>query len=69
MDIDPDEIVTVELDTYDWERSYSRLLTRRQLGELLLHFDDMADETEAAYERNRAQRVASFLGHGGAVEK
>ncbi|MGA4881641.1 hypothetical protein [Streptomyces lydicamycinicus] len=69
MDIDPDEIVTVELDTYDWERSYSRLLTLRQLGELLLHFDDMADETEAAYERNRTQPVASSLGHGGAVEE
>ncbi|WP_328546696.1 hypothetical protein [Streptomyces platensis] len=64
MDIDPDEIVTVELDTYDWERSYSRLLTRRQLGELLLHFDDMADQTEATYEEGaqhnqRAELVAA----------
>ncbi|MFI0908704.1 hypothetical protein ACH4TE_35105 [Streptomyces sioyaensis] len=54
MDIDPDEIVTVELDTYDWESSYSRLLTRSQLGELLLRFDDMADETETAYEERTA---------------
>ncbi|WP_159031838.1 hypothetical protein [Streptomyces lydicus] len=54
MDIDPDEIVTVALDTYDWEHSYSRLLTRRQLGELLLRFDDMADETETAYEERTA---------------
>ncbi|MFG2206081.1 hypothetical protein [Streptomyces sp. NPDC048638] len=54
MDIDPNEIVTVQLDTYDWEHSYSRLLTRRQLGELLLRFDDMADQTEAAYEERAA---------------
>lgn len=54
MDIDPNEIVTVQLDTHDWEHSYSRLLTCRQLGELLLSFDDMADKTEAAYEEGPA---------------
>ncbi|MFC5719882.1 hypothetical protein ACFP1Z_06775 [Streptomyces gamaensis] len=54
MTYDPDEIVTVELDCHEWERSYTRLLTRRQLGELLLSLDTMADETEAAYEEGTA---------------
>ncbi|MFD6968234.1 hypothetical protein [Streptomyces sp. NPDC059949] len=50
MDVDPDEIVTVELDCWDWDRAYSRRLTRRQLGELLLTLDEMADSTEVASE-------------------
>ncbi|MFF3689877.1 hypothetical protein [Streptomyces sp. NPDC002187] len=54
MGPEPDETVTVELDCLSWEHGYARLLTRRQLGELLLRFDAMADETEAAYEAERA---------------
>ncbi|MFF4549247.1 hypothetical protein [Streptomyces sp. NPDC001435] len=49
MDIDPDEIVTVELrwDNGGWlPETYSRDLTRRQLGDLLLQVDDMAAEAE-----------------------
>ncbi|MBA2950336.1 hypothetical protein [Streptomyces himalayensis] len=48
MDIDPDEIVTVELrwDNDGLPTTYSRDLTRRQLGELLLQVDDMAAETD-----------------------
>ncbi|MEU8524866.1 hypothetical protein AB0C77_04595 [Streptomyces sp. NPDC048629] len=48
MEIDPDEIVTVELtwDNYGLPETYSRDLTRRQLGNLLLKVDDMACETE-----------------------
>ncbi|MDX3226090.1 hypothetical protein [Streptomyces sp. ME19-01-6] len=50
MDIDPDEIVTVELDCDGWPSPYARDITRRQLGELLLLLDDMAAETETAQE-------------------
>lgn len=52
MDIDPDEIVTVELswDNDGLPEAYSRDITRRQLGNLLVQFDDMAGETEAAQE-------------------
>lgn len=49
MDIDPNEIVNVELrwDNGGWlPETYSRDLTRRQLGNLLLHVDDMAADTE-----------------------
>ncbi|MFG2789974.1 hypothetical protein [Streptomyces sp. NPDC048419] len=49
MDIDPDEIVTVELswDNDGLPESYSREITR-QLGNLLLQVDDLAADTEAA---------------------
>ncbi|MFF8317151.1 hypothetical protein ACF06V_08290 [Streptomyces bobili] len=52
MDIDPDEIVTVELgwDNDGLPTTYSREITRRQLGNLLLQVDDMADKTETAQE-------------------
>lgn len=48
MDIDPDEIVTVELrwDNDGLPATYSRDLTRRQLGNLLIQVDDMASVTE-----------------------
>jgi hypothetical protein len=48
MDIDPDQIVTVELswDNDGLPETYSRDLTRRQLGNLLLQVDDMAADTE-----------------------
>ncbi|MFC8095253.1 hypothetical protein [Streptomyces sp. NPDC057301] len=52
MDIDPDEIVTVELswDNDTGPTTYSRDLTRRQLGNLLLQVDDMAADTDARRE-------------------
>jgi hypothetical protein len=48
MDIDPDEIVTVELswDNEGLPTIYSRDLTRRQLGDLLVQVDSMAADTE-----------------------
>ncbi|MGW0337680.1 hypothetical protein ACWD0J_38735 [Streptomyces sp. NPDC003011] len=48
MDIDPNEIVTVELawDNDGLPTTYSRDITRRQLGNLLMQVDDMAAETE-----------------------
>ncbi|MET7911526.1 hypothetical protein ABZS98_25300 [Streptomyces avermitilis] len=48
MDIDPDEIVTVELrwDNDGLPETYSRDITRRQLGDLLMQVDDMAVETD-----------------------
>ncbi|MER5445491.1 hypothetical protein ABT065_07615 [Streptomyces sp. NPDC002764] len=48
MDIDPNEIVTVELvwDNDGLPTTYSRDITRRQLGNLLKQIDDMAAETE-----------------------
>ncbi|MBW5485726.1 hypothetical protein [Streptomyces bambusae] len=48
MDIGPDDTVVVELDCDEWPRSYSRVLAWRQLGELLLKFDELADATEGA---------------------
>jgi hypothetical protein len=53
VDIDPDEIVTVELgwDNDGLPATYSRDLTRRQLGNLLMQIDDLAFETETATER------------------
>ncbi|MFF3618196.1 hypothetical protein [Streptomyces sp. NPDC002467] len=39
------EVVTVELDWGDLDEPYRRDLTRQQLGQLLLNFDDMADTT------------------------
>ncbi|WP_328431971.1 MULTISPECIES: hypothetical protein [unclassified Streptomyces] len=52
MDIDPDEIVTVELawDNNGLPTTYSRDITRRQLGNLLLQIDDLADTAEATQE-------------------
>lgn len=48
MDIEPDEIVTVELrwDNEGLPTTYSRDITRRQLGDLLLQIDTMAADTE-----------------------
>ncbi|MFC7219926.1 hypothetical protein ACFQLX_17405 [Streptomyces polyrhachis] len=48
MDIDPDEIVAVELrwDNDGLPETYSRDITRRQLGDLLMQVDDMAAETD-----------------------
>ncbi|MER6612693.1 hypothetical protein [Streptomyces xantholiticus] len=46
MDIDPDEVVTVELDCDGWTEPYSRDITRRQLGELLVQLDGMSDATD-----------------------
>ncbi|MEW2082096.1 hypothetical protein [Streptomyces sp. NPDC005283] len=48
MDINPDEVVSVELDCDGWTAPYARDITRRQLGDLLLQLDDMADTTETA---------------------
>ena len=52
MDIDPEEIVTVELtwDNDGLTEIYSRDITRRQLGNLLVQVDDMAADTETARE-------------------
>ncbi|MEU9776832.1 hypothetical protein [Streptomyces sp. NPDC047968] len=53
MDIDPNEIVTVEMrwDNGGWlPETYSRDITCRQLGELLIQIDDMAADTEDAKE-------------------
>ncbi|MFF4804017.1 hypothetical protein ACFY1U_37520 [Streptomyces sp. NPDC001351] len=48
MDIDPDEVVTVELrwDNDGLPTIYSSDITRRHLGDLLLQIDDMAAETD-----------------------
>jgi hypothetical protein len=48
MDIDPNQVVTVELnwDNDGYPETYARDLTRRQLGDLLVRIDDMAGETE-----------------------
>ncbi|MEU5104107.1 hypothetical protein AB0H07_17715 [Streptomyces sp. NPDC021354] len=53
MDIDPDEIISLELswDNGGWlPETYSRDITRRQLGKLLLQLDDMAGDTEESQE-------------------
>ncbi|MEU1311733.1 hypothetical protein ABZ419_22965 [Streptomyces cinnamoneus] len=53
MDIDPEEIVTVEMywDNGGWMPNlYSRNVTRHQLANLLLQLDDMAEATAAARE-------------------
>ncbi|MFG2954308.1 hypothetical protein ACGF5O_11315 [Streptomyces sp. NPDC048291] len=48
MDIDPDEIVTVELhwDNDGLPTTYRRDITRRHLGDLLMQIDDMAAQTD-----------------------
>ncbi|WP_406050672.1 hypothetical protein OG280_23990 [Streptomyces virginiae] len=50
MDIDPHEVVSVEMDWDLLDQPYTRRVTRLQLGELLLQLDDMADQTEAEEE-------------------
>ncbi|MEU8547819.1 hypothetical protein AB0C81_12605 [Streptomyces roseoverticillatus] len=50
MDDDPDEVLVIELECDDWPAPYSRTLTRRQLGELLLLLDDMPEETAVVQE-------------------
>ncbi|MEU6294061.1 hypothetical protein [Streptomyces erythrochromogenes] len=42
---DADEVLTVALDWDDLDTPYTRDVTRRQLGELLLRLDDMAGDT------------------------
>ncbi|WP_267242847.1 hypothetical protein [Streptomyces sp. PR69] len=56
MDIDPNEIVTVELrwDNDGLPETYSRDITRRRLGDLLLQLDDMTDTTTAAAQEDVA---------------
>ncbi|MGW0899071.1 hypothetical protein ACWD0G_19115 [Streptomyces goshikiensis] len=53
MDIDPNDTFVVEIDCDEWSSSYSRVLTWRQLGELLLKFDELADATEGSPCSNR----------------
>ncbi|MFD9334259.1 hypothetical protein ACFWBF_07535 [Streptomyces sp. NPDC060028] len=53
MDIDPNDTFVVEIDCDEWPSSYSRVLTWRQLGELLLKFDELAAVTEGAAYSNR----------------
>ncbi|MEW2084177.1 hypothetical protein [Streptomyces sp. NPDC005283] len=48
MDAYAEEIVTIELDSDGWPAPYVRDVTRRQLGELLLQLDNMADATADA---------------------
>ncbi|MGW7312655.1 hypothetical protein [Streptomyces sp. NPDC054865] len=50
MDIDPFEVVTLEMKWDGLDRPYAKRLTRLQLGELLMQVDDMAGETEAEQE-------------------
>ncbi|MFF2792154.1 hypothetical protein ACFVT6_36280 [Streptomyces sp. NPDC058049] len=50
MDIDPFEVVTLEMNWDGLDQPYTRRLTRLRLGELLLQLDDMADQTEAEEE-------------------
>ncbi|MEV7613953.1 hypothetical protein [Streptomyces sp. NPDC089799] len=42
---DAEYVLTVELDWEDLDQPYTRQITRRQLGQLLLQLDDMADDT------------------------
>ncbi|MET9572557.1 hypothetical protein ABZY34_26135 [Streptomyces virginiae] len=42
---DADYVLTVALDWEDLDAPYTRDITRRQLGELLLQLDDMAGDT------------------------
>ncbi|MEU8993450.1 hypothetical protein AB0C95_01285 [Streptomyces caniferus] len=46
MTINPDDIVTIELDCAGWRAPYVRDITRHQLAELLLQLDDMAADAE-----------------------
>ncbi|MFH8891251.1 hypothetical protein ACWGHM_04425 [Streptomyces sp. NPDC054904] len=50
MDIDPFEVVTLEMNWDGLDQPYAKRLTRLQLGELLMQVDDMAAETEAEQE-------------------
>ncbi|MEU7063260.1 hypothetical protein [Streptomyces sp. NPDC046161] len=50
MDIDPFEVVTVEMNWTDLDQPYVKRLTRLRLGELLMQLDDMAAQTEAEQE-------------------
>ncbi|MCX4627551.1 hypothetical protein [Streptomyces sp. NBC_01443] len=50
MDIDPFEVVTLEMNWDGLDQPYTKRLTRLQLGELLLQVDDMAVQTEAEQE-------------------
>ncbi|MCA6094015.1 hypothetical protein LE181_17845 [Streptomyces sp. SCA3-4] len=54
MDVDPEEIVTVEMcwDNGGWMPNlYSRNVTRRQLAHLLTKLDELADATAEARKR------------------
>ncbi|MFF7699566.1 hypothetical protein [Streptomyces lydicus] len=57
MCFNPNEIVTVELDCPGWTAPYSRAITRRQLGELLLELDDMAEGAITAPEWPTAEQA------------
>ncbi|MFF4288687.1 hypothetical protein ACFY0R_25805 [Streptomyces sp. NPDC001633] len=57
MSFNPNEIVTVELDCPGWTAPYSRDITRRQLGELLLELDDMAEGATAEVEWPTAEQA------------
>ncbi|MBB4889922.1 hypothetical protein FHS38_006000 [Streptomyces netropsis] len=50
MSTDLEDVVTVELDCGHWSAPYSREITLRQLGDLLLILDGMAEETAVAEE-------------------
>ncbi|MEV6729063.1 hypothetical protein [Streptomyces sp. NPDC051364] len=50
MNVDPHEVVSLEMDWDHLDQPYTRRVTRLQLGELLLQVDDMADQTEAEEE-------------------
>ncbi|MFD6872923.1 MULTISPECIES: hypothetical protein [unclassified Streptomyces] len=50
MDIDPFEVVTLEMSWDGLDRPYAKRLIRLQLGELLMQVDDMAAQTEAEQE-------------------
>ncbi|WP_406387043.1 hypothetical protein [Streptomyces sp. NBC_00211] len=50
MNVDPHEVVSLEMDWDQLDQPYTRRVTRLQLGELLLQLDDMAEQTEAEEE-------------------
>lgn len=61
--IDPTEIVTVELDCEGWTEPYARDITRRQLGELLLQLDDMAEAADLEAEAEQSAEAEATAAH------
>ncbi|QIK07899.1 hypothetical protein G7Z12_19450 [Streptomyces sp. ID38640] len=59
MTINPNEIVTVELDCAGWYEPYAIDITRMQLGEILLKLDDMAASTDEQATPDHAQKWPS----------
>ncbi|WP_329444922.1 hypothetical protein OG906_21220 [Streptomyces sp. NBC_01426] len=47
MDVDPFEVVTLEMNWDRLDQPYTQRLTRLRLGELLMQVDDLAAQTEA----------------------